>query len=533
MTKNDAYSLVSTRETPQTEPIDGTVQNSAGGQSFAVDDWTRLNRFLILGTEGGSYYASERALTLDNAKVVQRCLGADGKLTVDTIVDISEGGRAAKHEPALFALAIALGWPDDEVRTHALAQIGRVCRTGTHLFTLVGYVENFRGWGKGLQRAIGRWYLTKPVADLMYQVVKYKARNDWTHRDLLRLAKPGAKGRPGAERGSDMDKTLGWVVGKGPVGDELPAYLYAADQVMAGTLDPVTAIEVYNFPWEALPSEALAKPEVWAALAPKMPIGALVRNLGRMSANGAIKPMGKLSGVIAERLVNGEAVRRSRIHPLNVLTALSTYKAGRGLRGSLTWAADARIVAALEDMFKLAFANVVPSGKRHLIGLDVSGSMDSGNVAGSFLTPREAAVAMALVTVATEPLTHTMAFTGGFVPITLTPKTSLTSAIASVRHMPFDRTDCSLPMQYALEHGIEVDVFMVLTDSETWAGRIHPVQALRKYRERTGINAKLVVVGMVANEFSIADPADFGMLDVVGFDSAAPALIADFAAGRM
>jgi 60 kDa SS-A/Ro ribonucleoprotein len=70
-------------------------------------------------------------------------------------------------------------------------------------------------------------------------------------------------------------------------------------------------------------------------------------------------------------------------------------------------------------------------------------------------------------------------------------------------------------------------------DSETWAGDIHPAQALRRYRERTGIVARLTVVGMVANGFTIADPDDAGMLDVVGFDTAAPQLISDFAAGRL
>jgi 60 kDa SS-A/Ro ribonucleoprotein len=54
------------------------------------------------------------------------------------------------------------------------------------------------------------------------------------------------------------------------------------------------------------------------------------------------------------------------------------------------------------------------------------------------------------------------------------------------------------------------------------------VQALQQYRARTGIAAKLVVVGMVSNGFSIADPDDVGMLDVVGFDTATPAVIADF-----
>ena len=88
-------------------------------------------------------------------------------------------------------------------------------------------------------------------------------------------------------------------------------------------------------------------------------------------------------------------------------------------------------------------------------------------------------------------------------------------------------------MLWALERKIKVDTFVVLTDSETWFGKVHPVQALQRYRERMGIPAKLVVVGMVANQFTIADPTDPSMLDVVGFDTAVPQLIADFAAGRM
>jgi len=56
-----------------------------------------------------------------------------------------------------------------------------------------------------------------------------------------------------------------------------------------------------------------------------------------------------------------------------------------------------------------------------------------------------------------------------------------------------------------------------------------PFQALEQYRDKTGIFAKLIVVGMVSNGFTIADPTDPGMLDVVGFDTAVPAVMADFA----
>jgi 60 kDa SS-A/Ro ribonucleoprotein len=105
--------------------------------------------------------------------------------------------------------------------------------------------------------------------------------------------------------------------------------------------------------------------------------------------------------------------------------------------------------------------------------------------------------------------------------------------VRTVSNLPFGGTDCALPMLYALEREREVDAFVIYTDSETWAGRIHPAEALRLYRNESGIDARLVVVGMVSNGFSIADPDDTGMLDVVGFDTATPDVIAGFAAGRI
>ena len=56
-----------------------------------------------------------------------------------------------------------------------------------------------------------------------------------------------------------------------------------------------------------------------------------------------------------------------------------------------------------------------------------------------------------------------------------------------------------------------------------------PVQPVLRTRGGTGFPAERVGVGMVSNGFSSADPNDAGMLDVVGCDTATPALIADFA----
>jgi 60 kDa SS-A/Ro ribonucleoprotein len=202
------------------------------------------------------------------------------------------------------------------------------------------------------------------------------------------------------------------------------------------------------------------------------------------------------------------------------------------------------VLDALESAFYKAFANVVPTGKRHLLALDVSGSMGTSLIGGT-LAARDASAAMTLVTMAVEPMTHVVGFTssghssrryggmwgGGAAeisPISISPRQQLTDAVSAVSNLPFGGTDCALPMQYALRNKIEADAFVIYTDSETWAGGTHPVQALREYRKKTGIPAKLIVVGMTSTGFSIADPSDAGMLDVVGFDAAAPAVMADF-----
>src|SRR5262245_4109202 len=175
-----------TRRVPQWAPVRdaGQVPNSAGGFVWAVDDWARLRRFLILGSEGGSYYASEQTLTRENAEAVERCLSEDGPRAVAEIVRISQEGRAPKNDPALFALAMASGVGAEPTRKAALEVLPQVARTGTHLFQFATFVEGFRGWGRSLRRAIGRWYAAKHVKALAYQAVKYRQREGVTHRDL-------------------------------------------------------------------------------------------------------------------------------------------------------------------------------------------------------------------------------------------------------------------------------------------------------------------------------------------------------------
>jgi 60 kDa SS-A/Ro ribonucleoprotein len=236
------------------------------------------------------------------------------------------------------------------------------------------------------------------------------------------------------------------------------------------------------------------------------------------------------------------------VHPIALLSALKTYAQGKGERGQHKWEPVGAIVDALDKAFYLSFGNVVPTGKRWLLALDVSGSMECGTIAGvPGLTPRVASAAMALITAATEPNYSVVGFTSsadgsyggrwgggspGLTPLSISPRQRLDDVLKTVSNLPFGGTDCALPMLWAMKNKVEADVFVVYTDSETWAGKPHPAQALKQYRDKMGIAAQLIV-GMVANNFTIADPQDGGMLDVVGFDTATPQLISDFARGQV
>lgn len=259
---------------------------------------------------------------------------------------------------------------------------------------------------------------------------------------------------------------------------------------------------------------------------------AMLRNLATMTRIGVLDSREHRRQVVAA-LGEQEAIRKARVHPMAILVALRTYASGHGLRGQNIWVPITEITDALDAGFYLAFNNVEPTGMSYLLGLDVSGSMSSGLVAGAPITPREASTAMALVTLHAEREVEVMGFSTQFMPLHFSRRQRLDDACRMTERLPFMGTDCALPMIYALEARREVDAFVVYTDSETWAGAIHPKQALDEYRQRSGKAARSVVVGMVSNGFSIADPQDAGMLDVVGFDTAAPSLISDFAVGRI
>jgi 60 kDa SS-A/Ro ribonucleoprotein len=529
------------------------VQNSAGGFVYQVDDETRLRRFLVLGTEGGTFYASQKDLTKANIEFLKAFAVRDPNLYFGVLADVDAANKAPRHSTVLVALAVlyAYGAPVTtttsageqstfDVRTEIEARFTEFVRTATHLFEFVGYITQFRAWGRSLRRLVGSWYLALDPTRLAYQVVKYRERAGWTHRDLLRKAHPKAEGR--------TDDILNYATSGLSERVAEVDVIQQFEAVKAGALKPEDSTALT---WEMLPTEALRDRYVWRALIERnnLPYTAMLRNLARMTNLDVFVDLFAL-GKVVETLGDPEAIKRARVHPFTILNALKTYSAGYGFRGDMRWVPNQKIVDTLDQAFYLSFGNVPSTGKRVNIALDVSGSMGA-RLMDSNITAREGSVAMAMATLAADPnTTEVTAFSSnpgawtmsghlgrfsnypaGLSPVGLSARRRLDDNVRTVQGIRMGGTDCSLPMLWAMENKREFDAFVIYTDNETWAGSVQPMQALRLYRKASGIDARLIVVGMTSTGFTIADPEDAGSLDVVGFDASAPGIISSFISG--
>lgn len=537
--------IINPKFTPQSEPIGDQIQNNAGGYVYKVDEFEQLKRFIILGSEGGTYYSSEREFTKENTKGVQKCLTRDHKKTLEILGDIIENRRAAKVDSGLFVLALACAHDDEMVRSAALAMVPVYINTASHLFRFISYVTEMRGWGRGLRKAVSNWYASRSARDLTYQALKYRNRYGWTHKDVLRMAHINPEKMDLYQAQKDV---LEWIISD----EELVLRenaLISANRTLrnhrdlfheittSGTnsefIDVILEQLDSGLTWEMVPRELLSEkhplsPQIWEKLVREnMPMHALTRHLGMLTSRGYIKPLSGLGSFIADKLSDKEVVSKSGIHPYQALLAQKVYQGGQGMKGSLTWNPSPEIVDALEETFMHSFENVESSNNKVLLGIDVSGSMTYGKYNG-IISCAEAAAAMAMVHLRTEKEVYAFGFADSFRDLGLTKKSTLSEIQRLIGAQVFGRTDCALPMLHAIEHELEVDAFVIYTDNETWYGRVHPQVAIEEYRRRFNPNAKLVIVAIEPNEFSIANPHDPLAMDVVGMDTATPQVISNF-----
>lgn len=508
------------------------VRNNTGGFVYQISPEQRLKRFLILGSPT-TYYQHSKELTKQNLDHIAQMWKDDPKYTASTIKEISVGGRAPNNDYALAALAVGVGLGGN-ARVEALAVLNDVARIGTHLFHFAAFLKGRSGYGRSVRTAFKKWYLSKSADKLALQILKYGSRDGWSHKDIIWLGHVLDNKTPSLHKAlmeyaayDKMDESLlervRLVRGYELIKKETNASKAAA------------LISEFGLTREMVPTQFLNSKEVWQVLFDGMVesglMEALLRNLNKLSNVGIFDNSDNTQKAVAV-LTSRETLQKARLHPLKILNGLATYQTGHGLKGGMAWTPNRKIINALDDAFYAAFDYVEPTNKRVLLGIDVSGSMGFGNIDGTNITPRIAAACMAMLFARTEQNHDMVAFQRDVTPFPVNPRAKIDEMVQMMERLDFGCTNIGGTIEYAMKREMEVDTFIIITDNEVNSGK-HPAELLKRYRKDTGIDAKMVVVGMTATNFSIADPNDPGMLDMVGFDTAAPEILRAFMVGEI
>lgn len=522
--------------TPQSQAIAGResemLQGRSGGYMFNAGIWSMLRRCLLIGTAKSTYYAGKQELTDDFVHVVNQCVYEDPRRVAQEILYASDG-HAINNSAPIFAIVLLSMGEAPEAKQAFMEIFPQVVRTGSHFYEWLSYTKSLRGFGK-IVRECGRAWLSNPNAKaLAYQLLKYQQRQGFSHRDALRLfhIKPTS---------DDHQALFHWAV-KG--WEELPAGI------------PSEALsQIWWYEWlkrnPEKSHEAIAKghlthemaapvgkmdKQAWQLLFNEMPIGAMLRNLGSLTDLGVLHAheSANLNRVQAV-LNNPERLRKGRIHPIDVLKALKVYQSGGNLgRSQKTWEPVSRIVDILENAVELSFDVMESTGKVFVHAVDVSGSMSYGVVSSVGLSCCEIATAMALVTAKAEQNYIIRGFADNFRNLNISAKDSFSSALQKASNQNFGDTDASVAYDWLIKNKFKADVICFWTDSESWAGRRHPSEALADYRKKVNPDAKAVYVTLAPYQITLVDPQDPMSWDLGGFDPNTPSVIQMIATGEL
>lgn len=510
--------------------IDNENENCNYNDIFYIDDWSLLERFIILGSEKSCYTSSN--IKYIEVRSLERLLNNTNSLEeieriIEWIVEISESGRAPKQEYGIYALSLAARH-DNNVRKIVFSKISRFCRTFSTLTQFLSYVgDDYLSWGRSTKRELNKWFIKRSPDELAYQLTKYRNRNGYTPKDILRLVHINP-----TNLSLKHKQVLEFIV-KNKISfdtcndDEYDEDVDNLRNYLENTLimkksndvnEIVELIKKYKYQWEHIGNQQLLNnAKIWETIIDNN-IGAtaFIRNLERM-----IK-INVDSNKIVNKLKNIEWLKRSRMHPIQMLVAYNMLKS-KNLNNVIINELEKSIIETMKYQRSI--------NKKILIALDVSGSMTYTKCIGTpQLSAMDAACTIALTIANTEPEenVHFVAFSNDIIPINIKPGMLLSEVYNEITPIAFGTTDCSAPFEYALNNDIDVDCIIVITDSETNCNKIPPIDALNKYRNIMNPNAKLIVMAMSSNDISIADPCDQGMLDISGIDTAAYEIMVDF-----
>ncbi len=350
-------------------PIRSTLApalNREGAPSWTRSIEEQTLQVLCCNFLGNTFYADAKGVLAETEKVFDEMLAKDPEFFAKALLHSRE--RAFMRTSSilglvkLFSLNINpahksryLGSP--VAKEAAKLIFDRIIRTPNDLSDFASIVRARRNGegGQSIKKAGARW-LENRLNE--YNVVKYgaeKSEGVYSLRDLMCAYHP--------KMSSATAKPLAnYLLGR--AGTEFPPMIAQYEALKRATTDveKIQAITLGRLPHEVATAYAGNSKSVWDAIAPNMPIFALLRNLATLERHGVLE---NHRAHITKMFTSEEVITKSMIFPFRFLEAEKHVSAG--------WCKD-----LLRDALELSFVNVPELKGRTAVLLDVSPSMKAG-----------------------------------------------------------------------------------------------------------------------------------------------------------
>ena len=431
--------------------------NPEGFPSFHRSLEEAYLQVLLTNTLGGTYYAHEKQLLDETLKLHAEMALTDPSFMARAVVYARREGLM-RLQP-IVGLAF-LAKADRDLFHSAFGQVIHTPSDLTDFIEIVrgGVVPG--GMGRSIKRAINGWLNNLSE----YHAIKYAGGGQgYSLRDVLRLTHP-------TPPNDKQDAIFLWLTDreKWLASDEKRALTPQIDAFERLKRVDVTddqgearrLITEGRLPYEVVTGAIKPDEETWRVLMEQMPYFALLRHLNTLQRAGITSDR-KTALTIATVLENGERLRKAKVLPFRLYMAYQMFEPQART--------DRIIVNALIDAMEQAFVNMPDLGEAVCIAPDVSGSM-SGSFSGRSKTRYiDIAGVFTGALLKANPEAIVLPFENDVVNIKVSGRDTLITTAVQLARIGGGGTAVSAPISYLLDHKIQVDTFIGITDNIEWA----------------------------------------------------------------
>lgn len=484
-----------------------TVTNEAGGIAYALEPRHALAQYAATGCLSGTFYATADE-QLD--RVLLLASKVEAEFVARTALYARQRGFM-KDSPALLCAVLA-------VRDRALLEriFPRVIDNGRMLRNFVQIIRSGvtgrKSLGTAPKRLVRQWLESRSDAALLRDSVGQSP----SIADVVKMVHP----KPQNET---REALYGYLIGRQVDAEKLPEVVREFEAFKSGESTSVPEVSMQML--TALELDAKA----WREIARNASWTTTRMNLNTFLRHGVFEDA-ELVRIVAKRLSDANAIRKSRAFPYQLLAAYCAASKEMPMA----------IRSALQDAMEVATENVPAVNGRVVICPDVSGSMSSpvtGERGGGTTAMRciDVAALVSATVLRKNSDAIVLPFEQRVVEIDLNPRDSVMTNAAKLAAIGGGGTNCSAPLARLNKANAHADLIVIVSDNESWVDVRRRATATMEEWEvfrRRNPNARLVCIDIQPYGTVQATERD-DILNVGGFSDAVFEMIAQFAEGRL